>query len=255
MIKTLCRQALLLLLGTLSLQADMVGGEISVGLFSHQPDGKASYLNAASFDLENDLHWDTEEDIVLKAYIEHPLPFVPNIKAAYSDLSHEGAGSIYGFNWGDIIDFSGHIDDTLDLKMYDLTLYYELLDNMVEADLGLTLRYLDGAIDVAVTPFSAAPLHATYEAVDFTEVVPMLYGKVRANIPATDVSLQFEGNIFSYDDTTLFDYELSARYTFTFGLGLEAGYRFVHLDSTDLEYGLDIDVDFKGPFATLVWDF
>jgi len=67
--------------------------------------------------------------------------------------------------------------------------------------------------------------------------------------------MQMEGNIISYDDTTFFDYEISARYSFTFGLGIEAGYRFVHLDSTDLEDGLDIDVDFKGAFASIIWDF
>ncbi len=248
-------KGLLLLLSATSLQADIIGGEISLGMFGHAPSGTASYLHTASVDLEKDLYWDTEQDIMLKAYIEHPVPLVPNVKAAYSTLSHKGQGQVYEFSWGDIIDISGDIDNTFDLKMYDLTLYYELLDNMVEADVGLTLRYLDGNINVTVTPFSMAPIHATYEAVDFSAAAPMLYGKVRANIPATDISLQAEGNVVSYDDTTFFDYEISARYTFAFGLGLEAGYRFVHLDSSDLEDGLDIDVDFKGAFASLVWDF
>jgi len=249
------RQGLILVLSSVSLYADIIGGELSLGFFSHTPSGTASYQSTLSVDAEDDLYWDTEQDMMLKAYIEHPVPLLPNIKIAYSTLSHEGSGEVSGFTWGDIVNVSGNIDDSFDLGMYDLTLYYELLDNVVEADVGLTLRYLDGSVDVAVTPFSSSPLHATYEAVDFTAFAPMLYGKLRTNIPSTDISLQFEGNVFSYDETTLFDYEISARYLFSFGVGLEAGYRYAHLDSTELEDGLIIDVDFRGPFAALVWDF
>lgn len=238
-----------------ALHADMLGGEISAGIFSHDAEGTASYRSAISLDAQENLYWKDEQDITLKAYFEHPLPFIPNIKVAYSDLSHEGRGEVYGFSWGDIVNVSGDLDNALTLRAYDLTLYYEILDNVVEADAGITLRYLDGSMDVRVQPFAPLPVQATYEAIDFDAVVPMLYAKGRFHIPTTDISLQFEGNFFNYDETTFYDYEISARYTFAMGVGIEAGYRTVHLDSTELEDDLLIDVDFKGPYAALVWDF
>lgn len=236
--------------------ADMLGGEVSAGVFNHSPSGQASYYSP-DVDIEDDLHWDTENDVMLKAYFEHPVPVLPNIKVAYSGLNHSGNGKVTAFSWGDIIDVSGDIDSKLDLQMYDATLYYELLDNTVEADLGLTLRYLDGNIDVKVTPFAQYNLFDLgyeYESSDFTAIVPMVYGKVRIHIPDTDVSAQIEGNAISYDNSTFYDMEISARYTFALGVGVEAGYRIVHLDSDDLD-GVALDVDFKGLYASLVWDF
>jgi hypothetical protein len=39
------------------------------------------------------------------------------------------------------------------------------------------------------------------------------------------------------------------------GLGLEGGYKFIHIDSEDLTDGLKTDADFSGPYASVVWDF
>ena len=253
--------ALASLLTSGALYADTIGGEISLGLFSHSPSGTASYtlpytsLNS-SVDLENDFGWSDEQNIMLKAYFENPMPFFPNAKIAYSNLSHAGQGTVDGFSWGEIISLNGEIDTSADFAMYDLTLYYELLDNVVEVDAGLTLRYLDG--DIAVNtianfgPFSAPLIK---ESTTFDLWIPMLYGKARFNIPNTDVSLQAEANIISYEETSFYDYEFSARYTLSMGLGLEAGYKSIHLDSEDLADGLVVDMDFSGPYASIVWDF
>jgi len=243
------------LLAASTLYADTIGGEISLGIYSHSPSGFASYQTVATVDLEDDLKWSSEQDIVFKAYLEHPLPFIPNVKVAYTSLSHDGQGNVEDeFSWGGItFPINSDIETSLDFKMYDLTLYYELLDNWVEIDTGITLRYLDGDILVKTLPVFPIPSEST--SANFTELIPMLYGKARFNIPSTDISLQFEGNLISYEDTAFYDYELSARYTFGMGLGLEGGYKAVHLDSEDLLNGLVVDMDFKGPYAAIVWDF
>ena len=246
------------------LYADMAGGEFFIGMYSHSPSGYASYTEpytglglGTSADLEDTLHWESNENIFLKAYIEHPVPLMPNVKVAFTQLSHEGTGEVGNdFVWGGIhIPTLGTVENSLDVGKYDLTLYYELLDNWVEADAGITLGYLDGNIDMtALTGLGPFSLSHTEE-VDFSLFMPTLYGKVRFNIPSTDISLQFEGDIFSYDDTTFYNYELSARYTFSMGLGIEAGYKALHLDSQDLVDGLVVDMDFDGPYAAVVWDF
>jgi len=244
---------LLPLLSLHLLYADFSGGEVSLGVFSHAPSGQASYTlpltgTATSADLEDTLGWSNAQDLVFKAYIEHPLPFIPNVKLGYTQLSHDGTQNVTLFSWGDIIDFTGTLESALSINMTDITFYYELLDNWVEIDAGLTARYLSGDID-STTPVQRAQ-------VNFSSWVPMFYAKTRFNFPTTDdISLQAELNAISYSDITLYDYEISARYTFMMGLGLEAGYKVIHIDSDDLSSGLKSDIDFKGFYGAIVWDF
>jgi len=252
-------------LAATTLYADTIGGEVSVGVYNHSPSGHANYtlpytpLNAG-VDLKDDFGWDDEQDIILKAYFEHPVPLFPNVKIAYSSLDHSGKGIVEGFSWGGIINLDGEIDTSMDLDMYDLTLYYELLDNAVEVDAGLTLRYINGDISVRTLvnfgpSFMSVSAGLPAQSTNLGLWIPTLYGKVKFNIPNTDVSLQGEANAVSWQNTSFYDYELSARYTLAMGLGLEAGYKSLHLDSEDLADGLKIDVDFSGLYALIVWDF
>ncbi len=253
---------LTLLLSVSILYADTIlGGEVSLGIYSHSPSGSASYTSPiitgdTTIDVEDDFGWSDEQDSVFKAYFEHTVPLFPNIKIAYSNLSHSGGGTTDGFSWGDIVDIDGEIETSAEMKMYDLALYYELLDNWVEIDAGVTFRYFDGDIVVnTLTKFSSFSTSVSSEVTYFDEYIPMLYGKTRFHIPTTDISLQFEGNAISYNDTTFYDYELSARYTFSMGLGIEGGYKTIHLESKDLVDGLILDMDLNGPYASIVWDF
>ncbi len=259
----LCTTGIIVLLGFSPLHADSIGGEISLGFYNHSPSGYASYTDpflkhiGTTADLEETLHWTHETDLMLKAYIEHPMPMLPNIKLALTNLSHEGEGSVNSFTWGSIdIPFGGSIENSFDMTKYDLTLYYELLDNWAEIDIGATLGYLDGNIAVtALAGFSTLPKLSQTESIDFSIFLPTLYGKARFTIPTTDLSFQFEGDIFSYDKTSYYTYEASIRYTFSMGLGIEGGWKSLHFDSTDLTDGLILDMDFNGPYATIVWDF
>jgi len=236
---------LYLLLTLSQMHADTIGGEISLGFFNHQPNGDASYKGSAT-DMEETLGFSEEQDIFLKAYLEHPLPVFPNIKLGYVTLSHAGSSSVNDFTWGDTT-YNGTIESGLSLDMTDVTLYYEFLDNWAEVDAGLTLRYISGDIEVHNSQGS--------DVADFSTWAPMLYGKVRFTLPVTDLSFQLEANAISYWDITAYDYELSARYTLAMGVGLEAGYKALHLDSDELVNGFHADMDFSGPYAAAIWDF
>ena len=238
--------ALVTLLTLSQVNADMVGGEVSLGFFNHAPSGNASYSGTSS-NLEETLGFSGEQDIFLKGYLEQPFPIVPNVKIGYTTLSHDGSNDVVDFTWGDIGPFTGTIDNSLSLDITDVTLYYELLDNWVEVDTGLTARYITGDMGVST--------NTDNDVVDFSTWIPMLYGKARFNLPVTDISFQVEANAISYWDITAYDYELSARYTLAMGIGLEAGYKSFHIDSDDLVDGLNADIDFSGPYAAAIWDF
>jgi len=227
--------------------ADFIGGEVNVGYYSHTPSGTIQYQGNV-LDVENTLKWKDEGDMFLKAYIEHPLPLIPNIKLGYSEFGHSGSGLI-----NQAFDFGGqtyvansNIESNFDLKMYDLTLYYELLDNWVNVDVGLNVKYVDGSVSVKN--------NAENEFTDFQVPIPMLYAKARFDVPTTDLSFQVEGNYISYDGHTLYDAEAGVRYTFALGLGVEAGYKTMKLELDDID-DLTMKSDFSGAYGKLVWDF
>jgi len=247
------KKTILAILLTLNiLRADTMGGEISLGIFSYTPSGEASYDllslgSNTSQNLEKTFGFSTEQDLFFKAYFEHPLPFIPNLKLGYTTFSSKGTRSVGMFYWGDISLYTGDINNKLSLDILDATLYYELLDNWIEADVGLTLRYISGNMNVAAALDSSL--------VDFSTSTPMLYGKIRTQIPSTDLSLQLEANAIAFTGVNSYDYELSARYTFYMGLGLEAGYKAFHLENDELADSLNVNIDFSGPYAAVIWDF
>jgi len=240
------------ILTTLSM-GDFIGGELNLGFYNHSPSGYAQY-QGDKVDLENDLKWESEGDVFIKAYIEHPLPILPNIKLGYTNFGHSGSGSVdKGFQFGgQQFNINSDVDTKLDLKMYDLTLYYEILDNWLNLDLGVNVKYIDGLLSVKGTNLLTQQI--IDESSDFKVPIPMLYAKARFDVPSTDLSFQVEGNYVSYDGNTLYDAEAGVRYTFALGLGLEAGYKTMKLKLNDID-DLSMDSDFSGAYGKLVWDF
>jgi len=239
------------LIATTLSMADFIGGEINLGYYSHSPSGTLQY-KGDSIDLENDLKWEDEQDIFFKAYFEHPIPIIPNIKVGYTEFSHSGDGTIQNnFRFGDSLFTSNtYIKSDFDLKMYDITLYYELLDNWLNLDAGVNVKYIDGEVSIKGNS-NGRPIN---ESTDFQVPIPMLYAKARFDVPTTDLSFQAEGNYVSYDGNTLYDMEVGARYTFALGLGMEVGYKLFKIKIDDID-DFNMDSDFNGAYGKLVWDF
>lgn len=240
------------MLGLTNLSASIVKGEILAGIYYHSPSGGASYtlpgeIANATADLENTLGWKKENDIIFQADFKHSLPFFPNLKIGYTNLLHAGKNNTTDFFWGGIVSFDGLVSSSLDLEFYDITPYYEIVDNIVEADLWITLRKIEGQFSVNT--------FLQNETTNLDSLVPMLYGKAKVAIPNTGFSAICEANAISTSETAFYDYQISIRYTLGAGFGLEGGYKVVHLDSEELADGLKTDIDFQGPYTMLTWSF
>jgi len=243
---------LLTMISTLSMAA-VVGGEINLGYYNHAPTGLAQY-QGDEIDLEKDLKWEAEGDIFVKAYIEHPIPLIPNIKLGYTNFGHTASGTVKKrFTFGrKLFNVNTNINTNFDLKIYDLTLYYELLDNWLNLDIGVNVKYIDGLIRVQGTDLISNQF--IDESAEFQVPIPMIYAKARFDLPTTDISFQAEGNYITYDGNSFYDAEIGVRYTFALGFGLEAGYKTMKLKLDNVDE-LTMDTDFSGAYGKLVWDF
>ena len=245
----------LLALGATSATADTIGGEIAVGGWNHAPSGWVQYPSSPTDEnkvyLDDDLNLDTQTGLYIRAKLEHPIPVLPNIRLAYTSLKSEGDGTVERtFTFGDVtVNANEKTHSDVDLDSYDATLYWEVVDTGMDLDIGLTARYIDGNIKVKRLSTDES------DSTDISTVLPLLYANIRVPVPFMGgLSIGAEGNYITYDGSTIYDLQADLRYTFTMGLGLEAGYRAQKYKLDDID-DTSTDADFRGVFAGAVWDF
>lgn len=223
--------------------ADVVGFGANIGYWDSELSGKAA-KGGDRVNVENDLDLSNNNEANLGAYLEHPIPLLPNVRLSYVRIDQSGRGELgTGF---DDIPAGVAVDSSLDWRQTDLTLYYEVLDNWVNLDLGLTARDLDAELEVTDT----TGLYTSKTEVD--AVVPMVYAAGRFDLPLSGVSVGISGNVISYDGDSVYDYDIYGQYDVA-GVQLRAGYREMAVDYEDGEDRLDIDVG--GPFASVGFSF
>ena len=121
--------------------ADVVGVGANVSYWDSDLSGKAGKNNDV-VDVENDLDLESDTNANLSAYLEHPVPVLPNVRLNYTRIEQSGSGEVS--TQFDLV--SGDVDSDLDLNQFDVTLYYEVLDNWANLDLGVTAGNLDGEL-------------------------------------------------------------------------------------------------------------
>ncbi|MBV1921944.1 MAG: TIGR04219 family outer membrane beta-barrel protein, partial [Pseudomonadales bacterium] len=198
-------------------------------------------------DLEDDLNYDNSSGTYVYIAIEHPVPFLPNVLLTSTELDQSESSVITRTISFDNQTFTAGtaVDSTVDLSHVDATLYYELLDNWVNLDLGLTIRKFDGEIKLVSGTDNAQ------EDIDFT--IPLLYGKARFDLPLTGVYVSASGNWIGVGSNNFLDSMVTIGYESTIGLGLEAGYRNITLSIDEDDF--EADLGFSGIFAAATFHF
>lgn len=241
-----------MLLQSNALLADTIfGGEVGGYYWSYAADG----AYADSQDLTS-FNFSDSDDTVIYVSLEHPIPLVPNIKLRNNPLENDGTvtlNSDFDFE-GTTFPSGTEVATHSDLTNRDLILYYELLDNsLVSLDLGANFKWIDGSMNA--NSVSTPSLQASQ---DIQVVVPMLYGKIRADLWGTGLYGAAEANYIGMDSNHLQDYQVSVGYALidnlAITLNIEAGYRVMDLQVDDVD---DIYADFKtdGAWLGLSLDF
>jgi outer membrane protein len=185
--------------------------------------------------------------------IEHPIPFLPNIGAAHNQLSTtvlSTTGQQIGI--GNIrIDVQVDIQTEMNLSLDDVTFYYELLDNTVSFDVGVTARRLSGY--VKIIPEVGDVFRANLEG-----VVPLAYVSARMDFPFSGFHIGAAANGISYGEDKISDIATEIGYEFevfsVLDVGLSIGYRSMTLLSKELS-ALYADAKFTGSYANLTVHF
>lgn len=239
----------LMLATSLTLAAPMVAADF-LGVHAGAGQWRADY----SGDLGNpsisadELGLDDSGNNYIYVAFEHPVPLLPNARIQHTSISSSQTSTInqsFTLNNQSFV-VGEEVSSDVDLTHTDFTAYYQILDNWVNLDLGLTVRRFDGHA-TAIGDFGQ-------ESVDIQETLPMLYGKAQFDLPFTGWSVGAEGNTVSYSGNNVTD--LAAKISYRFGLvaqfGFELGYR--HL-SVEIDEDVYADMELKGPYAGLIFEF
>lgn len=187
--------------------------------------------------------------------LEHPIPLIPNIKLASTTLDTLGGATIAGsFTFeGEIYDASSQLDTTFEASYIDYTFYYEVFDNdLLTFDFGITARDLDSQINVVEQASSQS------SSLSVSGFIPLLYVNTVIGLPFTGFNVFAEANFLSYDDNTVYDYQVGVSYevldNVAVDLDLTLGYRAVKLELNDID-NLYSDLTFEGVFAGAIVHF
>lgn len=269
--KKIAFAAMLAVLMTANVQADTVGLYLGGQIWHSETSGAFGEKNALTdFNLKNEL----QANYFIA--IEHPLPFLPNVRISSTTLDTSGktnSAQAFSFSGSDFI-ANDLITANYDASYVDYTFYYELLDNRsLSFDLGLTARDFNGDVVVTGTTTTVTGLiilsdtEQEMEAEHFTEtttsvtptgsieidvVEPMLHVASSIYLPLKGLSLIGEGDFSLIGDHSLYNYQLGLSYglvdNMTMDLSLNLGYKVVKMEFEDLD-DLYTDLEFKGVFV------
>ena len=194
--------------------------------------------------LKTDLFLKDNKQSFLLAYIEHPIPILPNIRIGSTTLNTTGSGTaVKSFTYnGQSFSLSDSITSELNLDHTEIALYWRVLDNVVGFDLGLNIKSFDGAVKLTT---SSVTVNETFD-----ETIPMLYAGLQFELP---YGFQIAGDMsyIAYDGSSFTDTLVRLRYTSDYIIGAEIGYRSFVIDYEDTTANEYVDIDFSGPYVGL----
>ncbi len=240
---------------TMHARADTVLGiYVGAGVWQSEFSGDISETGQLSVNLKNDLGISDEDTNFAYVALEHPIPVLPNIRLQQTDLSIQDTGTLTRTITYDGTTFNVNtdVDSTLDFSHIDATLYYEVLDNWLNLDLGVTFRIFDGeaSLETVSTPVQAARQ-------ELEGAIPMLYLKGQIDLPFTGFYISASANAIGYDGNNLTDYIAAVGYQsdgFVLDFGVELGVRTFTFELDDLDE-IDGDIEMSGAYAALTIHF
>lgn len=234
----------LLCLPAASANADFIGLNIGVAHWAPELSGSFNSRNDASIDLKSDLGVNDPSQTSLVLILEHPIPLLPNVKYQNFDLEASGNKTLTSsitFN-GNTYGAGNNITSTIDLSHDNIALYYEVLDNWVNLDLGVDIKRFDGLVGI------------NGNNIKVDETLPLLYISARFDLPFTGFYAGADINYLSVGDNSANDSTLLVGYESSVGLGIEGGMKTFSLDLDNAD-NIDTNINYEGLYLNGFYHF
>lgn len=220
-------------------QADFIG--LNIDEHRWRAGLNAPVNNQSSFDLVDDLGIDSKAQSSLVLILEHPIAALPNIryKSFYLDSSDSESMSGQTFVSGN------RVASSLDMSHEDIVLYYELLNNWVDLDMGIDLKRFDGEIELTGNTASTF-------AID--ETIPLVYLSARFKLPYQGFYIGADINNLSLSNRAAEDSTIKLGYESDNRLGFEGGIKTFSLELDDAN-NPDTNLKYDGIFLNGYYHF
>ena len=230
-----------------TVSADFIGFEIGAYTWQQNYDGLVQ-SGTDIVDLDQQLGYDDETNNSYYVLFEHPVPLLPNILVQRTELDISESNTSTGFTFEGINFPNGvTISSASDLSHTDATLYYEILDNWVSLDIGLTARMFEEGVEISSIGQTAE--------LDIDETIPMLYVAAEFELPLTGLYISADANGIGYSGDSFIDYRISVGYESSLGLGAELGFRSFDIDFEDDDDDEVADLTIDGAYLGVFYHF
>ena len=234
------------------------GLEMAGGAWYQKPSGDMSFdatTSADDLNIEDDLNYDEKWRAFGRLIIDAPL-FFPNIYLMYTPMKWDETGSkTENFKFGDVtFDATFDFNSKLKLNHFDAGFFWGLpfintaTAGVLNIDLGLNLRLMDVEAEIEQKDLDLK------ESESYFLPLPMLYAAAQIE-PLKLIALEFEGRGIGYSSNYYVSLiaRLKVKPAFFGPVFVAGGYRY---DNIKIDYDdIDIDAEFKGPFAEVGLEF
>ncbi len=233
--------------------ADFVGLYVGGGSWQQEFSGTMTDIQSGDeVNFGSTLGLDDNNGLTFYAALEHPVPFLPNFRLESVDLQDRVTTTLdsdFSFG-GEDFQSGDELTTDLDLSHLEYTMYYELLDNWVNLDVGISVKHFNNAIEMT----ASRGTETLRGEVDLSAYIPMLYAWGQFDLPFTGLSLGMGGSMVEYSGSSLRDLKAQIAYETDLGFGIEAGYRTLGLELDDVD-DLSTDAKFKGAYINVMFHF
>ena len=218
-------------------EAEFIG--LNIGAHTSQSANTFNHYSASSFDLVDDLNVNNPAQTSMVLILEHPISVLPNIR-------YQG----YNLNSPESSEVSLETTTTsFDLNHEDIVLYYQLLNNWIDLDMGVDLKRFDGQVSQDGT---------TGSSIDVDETIPLLYLSARVDLPVNGlyVGANINANVvdLGLSQSTAQDSTIMLGYESGTGLGIEGGIKSFSVELNDSD-SLNTNLEYDGLFLNGYFNF
>lgn len=230
------------------LSADFVGINIGAAHWSPALSGSFNSKNGGSLiDPDSDLGINDKPQTSLVLTVEHPIPVLPNIRYQGVSLGSSGTSTLdnnLNFN-GKTFNSGSQLRSNFNLSHDDIVLYYQLLNNWINLDMGVDLKRFDGEVELSGDDTTR---------IEIEETIPMLYLSARYDFPLSGFYIGADINNLGLGSSTAEDSTVKLGFESRTGLGIEGGIKTFSLELDDGSE-LDTDIKYDGIFLNGYYNF